>query len=153
MPFEEINEVHDHPHSQAQIFWPTSESKHFTRADAARALSQTLLPLDERVPHPELIELEKSSTKGVSPAEAREKFTAAVIASETAAAKKNQAKAQAEEKRTSRVNSDRFEFRIRDFNSADVGQNGKKRQAVGWKYGAPHYDRSRGQIKIPTSVP
>ncbi|CAJ2503606.1 Uu.00g110000.m01.CDS01 [Anthostomella pinea] len=153
-PFEAINEMHVHPHTMQQLFWPTSESRHFTRADAAKAFHPKLLSADERVPHPELIQMEKEVLQGRPLWDASERFKQAAMESERKAAAKQQAKAALNEKYTSRVNTGRFEFRFKQFNSENVGPKGRSRTAVGWRYGAPYYDRSKGhQIKIPMSVP
>lgn len=49
---ESINDLPVHPHTRAQIFHPAPESRHFTRADAARAFfSSARLPRSP-VPHP-----------------------------------------------------------------------------------------------------
>ncbi|KAI1803686.1 eukaryotic mitochondrial regulator protein-domain-containing protein [Daldinia bambusicola] len=152
-PFEPINELHVHPYTTKQIFWPTSESRHFTRADAAKAFHPNLLSADERVPHPELIQMEKELLQGRPPWDASERFKQAAMESERKAADKQIAKAALEEKYTTRVHSNRFEFRFKQINSENVGPKGRARNAVGWRYGAPYYDRAKGEIKIPTSVP
>ncbi|KAI0487384.1 eukaryotic mitochondrial regulator protein-domain-containing protein [Xylaria cf. heliscus] len=153
-PFEPINELHVHPYTMQQIFWPTSESRHFTREDAAKAFHPTLLSADKRVPHPELIEMEREVQQGQSLWEASKRFKQVVMESERKAAEKQVARAADEEKLTTRVNTKRFEFRFKQFNSENVGPKGRSRGAVGWRYGAPYDDRSKGhQIKIPTSVP
>ncbi|KAI5867713.1 eukaryotic mitochondrial regulator protein-domain-containing protein [Durotheca rogersii] len=152
-PFEPINELHVHPYTMKQMFWPTSESRHFTRADAAQAFHNDLLPADERVPHPELIQMEKELLQGVSPYDAAQNFKEAVRESERKASEAQVKKIELEEQFTTRVHSGRFEFRFKQIDSSKVGPTGRARNAVGWRYGAPYYDRSRGQIKIPTSVP
>ncbi|KAI0447190.1 eukaryotic mitochondrial regulator protein-domain-containing protein [Xylaria telfairii] len=153
-PFEPINELHVHPYTMQQIFWPTSESRHFTREDAAKAFHSTLLSADKRVPHPELIEMEREVEQGRPLWDASERFKQAVMESERKAAEKQIAKAAHEEKMTTRINTHRFEFRFKQFNSENVGPKGRSRRVVGWRYGTPHDDRSKGhQIKIPTSVP
>ncbi|KAI1370733.1 eukaryotic mitochondrial regulator protein-domain-containing protein [Hypoxylon crocopeplum] len=152
-PFEPINELHVHPHTMKQIFWPTSESRHFTRADAAKAFHPKMLSADERVPHPELIQMEKEVLQGRPLWDASERFKQAAMESERKAADKELAKAALEEKYTTRVNSKRFEFRFKQINSENVGPKGRARNAVGSRYGVPHYDRSKGEIKIPISVP
>ncbi|KAI0201848.1 eukaryotic mitochondrial regulator protein-domain-containing protein [Astrocystis sublimbata] len=153
-PFEPINELHVHPYTMQQIFWPTSESRHFTREDAAKAFHETLLSPDQRVPHPELIQMERDVLQGLPVWDASERFKQAAMESERKAAEKQAAKVAREEKMTQRVNTERFEFRFKMFNSENVGSKGKARNAVGWRYGAPHDDRSKDhQIKIPTSVP
>ncbi|KAI0458485.1 eukaryotic mitochondrial regulator protein-domain-containing protein [Xylaria acuta] len=153
-PFEPINELHVHPYTMQQLFWPTSESRHFTREDAAKAFHSTLLSADKRVPHPELIEMEREVEQGRPLWDASERFKQAVMESERKAAEKQVAKAAREEKMTTRINTERFEFRFKQFNSENVGPKGRSRRLVGWRYGTPHDDRSKGhQIKIPTSVP
>lgn len=153
-PFERINELHVHPYTMQQIFWPTSESRHFTREDAAKAFHPTMLSADKRVPHPELIQMEKEIGQDRPPWDASERFKQAVMESERKAAEKQIAKAALEEKLTTRVKTERFEFRFKQFNSENVGLKGRSRNAVGWRYGNPFDDRSKGhQIKIPTSVP
>ncbi|KAI2639444.1 eukaryotic mitochondrial regulator protein-domain-containing protein [Xylaria nigripes] len=153
-PFEPINELHVHPFTMQQIFWPTSESRHFTREDAAKAFHPKLLSPDKRVPHPELIQMERDISQDVSPHEASERFKQRVIESEREAAQRQIAKATLEEQRTTRVNTERFEFRFKDYNSEDVGFRGKSRRAIGWRYGAPLEDRSKAhELHIPKSVP
>ncbi|KAK7754625.1 hypothetical protein SLS62_003409 [Diatrype stigma] len=152
-PFEPINELHVHPYTMQQIFWPTSESRQFTREDAAKAFHHTMLSADKRVPHPELIQMEREIAEGKSPYEASENFKKAAMESEAKAAARAMQKTIIAEKYTTRVKSPRFEFRFRQVNAELVGAKGKARNAVGWKYGAPSYDRAKGQIKIPTSVP
>ncbi|KAI5916980.1 eukaryotic mitochondrial regulator protein-domain-containing protein [Camillea tinctor] len=153
-PYEAINEVHVHPYTMQQIYWPTSESRHFTREDAAKAFHKDMLSADKRVPHPELIQMEKNLLNGMSPHDAAAEFKKAVMESEQEAAEKQVAKAEREEKYLTRVKSKRFEFRFKQYNSENVGPQGKNRKTVGWRYGAPYYDRQKDhQIKIPTSVP
>ncbi|KAJ2994394.1 hypothetical protein NUW58_g1568 [Xylaria curta] len=154
VPFEPINELHVHPYTMQQVFWPTSESRHFTREDAAKAFHPTMLSADKRVPHPELIQMEREVEEGRPLWDASERFKKAVMESERKAAMKQVAKDTHEASLTTRVNTERFEFRFKNFNSEDVGPEGRARNAVGWRYGTPYDDRSKGhQIKIPTSVP
>ncbi|KAI0162243.1 eukaryotic mitochondrial regulator protein-domain-containing protein [Xylariaceae sp. FL1272] len=153
-PYERINEIHVHPLAMQQIFWPTSESKHFTREDAAKAFHPTLLSADKRIPHPELVQMEREVAEGRALWDASERFKQAAMESERKAAEKQQAKVAAEEKKINRVNTDRFEFRFRDFNAEAVGHKGRSRNAVGWRYGTPYPDRAKDhQIKIPTQAP
>jgi len=57
------------------------------------------------------------------------------------------------EARTKAVQGARWEFRFEECNVDAGGVDGRGRRGVGWRYGMPHYDRKRGQVKIPTSVP
>ncbi|KAI1178836.1 eukaryotic mitochondrial regulator protein-domain-containing protein [Nemania sp. FL0916] len=153
-PYEPINELHVHPYTMQQIFWPTSESRQFTREDAAKAFHSTLLSTDKRIPHPELVQMEREVLQGEPVWDASQRFKQAVMESERKAAEKHVARAAFEEKMVTRVNTKRFEFRFKKFNSEDVGPGGRSRKAIGWRYGNPFDDRSKhNQIKIPTSVP
>ena len=46
----------------------------------------------------------------------------------------------------------RWEFRFRDISVESVGKDGRSRSGVGARYGMPHEDRKKGQIKIPRRV-
>lgn len=49
--------------------------------------------------------------------------------------------------------TERSVFRFRDVKvDLRVGRDGRGRQGVGARYGVPHEDRKKGQIKIPTRV-
>ena len=149
---EPINDLPVHPYTRQQIFYPTSESRQFTRADAAKVFSPTLLPADERIPLPELIQIERDSVAGVS----REKRLASLREREE---KKQKAKEDKERKQreweaanVKTVDGQRWNFRFGNINVEDAGKDGRGRKGVGWRYGNPHHDRKRGAVKIPTSV-
>lgn len=153
VPFENINEIHTHAYTKQQLFVPVSESRHFTREDAARAFHANMLSPDKRMPIPELIQVEKDVVSGkLSYDQSLEQFQVKAEQEQVALAEKDRAAAQAEEARTTRVATDRFEFRIKDINADNVGPHGRSPHAVGWRYGVPFHDRKRGQVKIPTSV-
>jgi hypothetical protein len=140
---EPINDLPVHSYTTQQIFWPTSESREFTRVDAGKVFSPTLLPADMRIPHPEMIE------KGSAEVE---KTRAARLRLEQAIAKKALEQKLDEERRTKVVEGGRWDFKFKDVSVQWVGKDGRDRKGVGWRYGKPHDDRKRGQIKIPTSV-
>lgn len=149
---EPINELHVHSHTMQQLFLPTSESRQFTREDAARAFHHKMLSPDRRVPHPELIGMHREILAGGDEAASFEKFKQQAAVSEREIADRERRKTQLEEERTTRVDSGRFEFRFKDVNVDDVGKDGRSRKGTGWRYGVPFYDRKRGLVKIPTSV-
>ncbi|CAK7218864.1 hypothetical protein SBRCBS47491_003649 [Sporothrix bragantina] len=152
-PFENVNEIHTHAYTKQQLFVPVSESRQFTREDAARAFHPRMLSPDKRVPIPELIQVEKDVLSGEATYdESLEKLHQKATAEQEALAKADREADAAEEASTKRVDTDRFEYRIRDINADNVGPNGRSPHAVGWRYGVPFSDRTRGQIKIPTSV-
>jgi len=151
-PHESINDLPVHAATGQQIFHPTSESRHFTRADAAKVFDENLLPADNRVPHPELAIMERERRAGL-PFKER---AALSQAREEAALKKKQGADERRAKREAAVqkvdHGGRWEFRFREISVDDVGKDGRGPRGVGWRYGVPHMDRSRGQVKIPTRV-
>lgn len=151
-PHEPINDLPVHPATRQQIFYPASESRQFTRADAAKVFSPSLLPADDRIPHPELIQLEKDIAADVS----REDRLASIRARDEAqrkAKEDQELKRKAwEEKNLNTVAGQRWDFRFQNVSVDAVGKDGRGRRGVGWRYGMPHEDRKRGQVKIPTSV-
>ena len=149
---EPINELHVHSHTMQQLFLPTSESRQFTREDAAKAFHDKMMSPDKRVPHPELIGMHREILSGSDEVDSFEKFKQQAAVSEREIAAREVRKAQLEEERTTRVDSGRFEFRFKEINVDDVGKDGRSRKGTGWRYGVPFYDRKRGQVKIPTSV-
>jgi hypothetical protein len=153
MPHEPINEIHVHKLTKQQLFMPTSESRRFTREDAANAFHEKMLSADTRSPHPQLIQLEKDLLKGMPPSQGVEKFKEAVESESEKLRERTERQAKLEEQRTTKVDSGRFEFRFKDINVDNVGKDGRSRKGVGWRYGVPFYDRKKGQVKIPTSVP
>jgi hypothetical protein len=148
---ESINDLPVHAATGAQIFHPTSESRHFTRADAAKAFDEKLLPADYRVPHPQLALNIKDEIAGYSAEEIKARQDAR---DEKIALKKQVAAEKIAEKEAAikRIESKRYEFRFTPINVDDIGKDGRGHNGVGWRYGVPHMDRSRGQVKIPTRV-
>lgn len=150
-PHESINDLPVHRATGIQIFHPTSESRHFTRADAAKVFHETLLPADLRVPHPELTEMHKDYKAGLSREEReerqREREEIAERRRERAAAKKAK-----QEAAVKKIEKGRWEFRFTEISVDDAGKDGRGHKGVGWRYGHPHMDRSRAAVKIPTSV-
>lgn len=150
--FEPINEIHVHGYTMQQLFVPTSESKQFTREDAAKAFHERMLSPDKRVPHPELVQMERDLLNGMSSEESYEKFKKSAMASEVTHANRRQWKAEQEEAKITSVQNGRYEFRFKDYDADVVGGGGRSRKAVGWRYGLPYEDRKKDQVKIPTSV-
>ncbi|PNH37532.1 hypothetical protein VD0004_g9257 [Verticillium dahliae] len=150
---EPIHEIDVHKLSQQQLFVPTSESRAFTREDAAEALHRSLLPVDKRAPHTQLIELQKATLEGVPLETSLFKFKADTRAEEDRLKEKHQKKVQLEMSQTSRVDTKRFEYRFQDVNVEVVGKTGRGHKGVGARYGVPFDDRKRGRNNVPLSVP
>ncbi|KAH0362019.1 hypothetical protein KCU65_g8348, partial [Aureobasidium melanogenum] len=149
---ESINDLPVHPYTRTQIFYPTSESRQFTRADAAKVFSPTLLPADERIPLSELIDIEKDAINNLP----REERTARI---RERTEKKMRAKEEKEHKQrewearnVKVVSNQRWNFRFESISVEDAGKDGRSSRGVGWRYGNPHHDREKGEIKLPTSV-
>ncbi|KAK4188987.1 eukaryotic mitochondrial regulator protein-domain-containing protein [Podospora australis] len=151
-PFEPINEIHVHSFTTQQIFEPVSETRQFTRADAAKAFGEHILPPDVKLRIPELIDLQKAIQKGVDPAQAEQDFIDKVADHERRFARRQQSLQRKEADNKIHFQAKRCEFRFEKINVDTVGKDGRARGGVGWRYGVPHNDRRRGLIKIPTSV-
>ncbi|RQM07122.1 hypothetical protein DH86_00003475 [Scytalidium sp. 3C] len=123
-PHESINDLPVHTATGQQIFWPTSESRHFTRADAAKVFDENLLPADDRVPHPELAIMERERRAGLSEEERR----ARLKAREQEEERKRQIIADRRAKQEAavqKVDTVRWQFRIQDINVDDAGADGR----------------------------
>jgi hypothetical protein len=138
---EAINEVPVHAHTQPQVFWPASESRAFTRFDAGNAFREGMMPAELRIRHPQMVEALQSADGG-----------------ESALAKVREGVERAEGGRVARkrqvlvVPGRKADWRVERVN-VEVGAAGRDGRGVGWRYGFPHEDRKKGQVKIPTSVP
>lgn len=153
IPHEPVNDVHVHKYTMQQLFVPVSESRQFNREDAAQAFHDTMLSADARSPQRGLIKMEKEILSGKNRDAGVESFNERAQKEEDREARRLAKLAEAEEAATSRVKTDRYEFRFKEMNVDDSGAKGKSRKGTGWRYGAPHDDRKRGLVKIPTSVP
>lgn len=158
-PHESINDLPTHPATLQQIFHPTSESRVFTREDAAKVFYPGLLPADKRIPHPELIELERERQEGL-PREVRIERQRERTRREEEKRAEVEKKGKERDARTLKTilpadqggKGGRWEWHVRDISVQAVGKDGRAWTGVGWRYGVPHQDRKRGQIKIPTRV-
>ncbi|KAI9729837.1 MAG: hypothetical protein M1834_006586 [Cirrosporium novae-zelandiae] len=151
-PHEPINDLPTHPWTRPQIFHPVPESTYFTRTDAAKVFNRNLLPAEKRIPHPELIEMQKEMDAGLS---VNERMLNASRREDKELGDKQQREERERREReehTLKVQSPRWEFRFREVSVEDVGRDGRSHRGVGWRYGFPHQDRKGGQVKIPTRV-
>ena len=148
---ESINDLPVHAATGPQIFYPTSESRHFTRVDAAKVFDESLLPADDRIPHPELTLMHKDFKAGLPEAEIAARQEQRVEKQQKEKAR-IAARKEKELAAVTRVQTPRWEFRFTDVNVDNIGKDGRGAKGVGWRYGVPLMDRSRGQVKIPTRV-
>jgi hypothetical protein len=150
--FESINDLQVHRATTEQIWYPTSESRAFTREDAAKAFDDTLLPADKRIPHPELVLQAKDQKSGFNVQERKERAKQRELETLTkklAADEKRRAKEAASVRV---VEGARWDFKFKNITVESVGKDGRGPTATGWRYGNPHNDRKRGTVKIPTRV-
>lgn len=150
---EPINELHVHKLTMQQLFVPVSESREFSRKDAAKAFHRSMLSPDERSPHPELITMEKDVLRQMKRGDALQKFRNTTRAQEDAMLAREEQRRVEEENKTARIETPRFEFRFKDVVIDVAGKSGRGRKAIGMRYGVPFNDRKKGAVKIPTSMP
>lgn len=148
---EPINDLVVHPATRQQLFVPVSESREFTRVDAGKAFHNELLPADDRIPHPELVVAQRELESGLSFRE-RKALAEARFAKEQARKNKQEEKRQEELRKLKTIPGRRWDFVFQDISVETVGRDGRNPKGVGWRYGFPHEDRKKGQVKIPTKV-
>ncbi|KAI5200117.1 hypothetical protein E4T39_05879 [Aureobasidium subglaciale] len=149
---ESINDLPVHPYTRTQIFYPTSESRQFTREDAAKVFSPTLLSADERIPLSELIEIERDALNEVPREQRTQRIRERAEEKVRAKQEKERKKQEWEARNVKVVSNQRWNFRFQSISVEDAGKDGRGRRGVGWRYGNPHHDREKGEIKLPTSV-
>ena len=152
VPHESINDLPVHRATETQIFHPVSESRHFTRRDAGKVFDSQLKPAEDRVPHTELVQLEKLRYEGIQEVERislQSKKNAQEIENKKVLENKKKAK---EAREIRKVETERSEFRFQDIRVESAGGTGRSKNGVGVRYGMPHEDRKKGQIKIPRRV-
>lgn len=148
---EPINDLIVHPATRQQLFVPVAESRHFTRADAGVAFDNNLRPADERIPHPELVQAERELASGLS-FEERKRLAEERLAKEQQKKERAEQRRQVELASQRRVPQRRWDFVFQDVSVDSVGAKGRDPKGVGWRYGFPHEDRKKGQVKIPIKV-
>ncbi|KAF2019833.1 hypothetical protein BU24DRAFT_419447 [Aaosphaeria arxii CBS 175.79] len=152
IPHEPINDLIVHPATRQQLFVPVAESRKFTREDAGKAFANDLLPADARIPHPELVQAEREIAEGLPRAQ-REQRAVERFQKEQAAKAAAEAAKKAEEARSRNVVPQRrWDYVFTDVSVERAGKDGRGVGGVGWRYGFPHEDRKKGQVKIPTKV-
>ncbi|KAJ4419951.1 hypothetical protein N0V82_004665 [Gnomoniopsis sp. IMI 355080] len=148
-PLEPINEIHVHGYTMQQLFIPTSESRHFTREDAANAFHPTMLSPDSRMPHKELVRHLRRVKDGKRFNQSRQQFVKEARKSERADVLRDASRKEFEKRAIQTVSTERSDFRFKKITADDVGPTGRWRRGVGWRYGAPYEDRKKDQVKHP----
>jgi len=151
-PHESISDLPVHKSTTLQVFHPVSESRQFTRTDAAKVFDRSLLPAEDRIPHPELVQLDKWKYEGIQ-YDVRMKMQKEAIEKEVRVRKlKEKARLEKEKLTTKVAETPRWQFKFKDISVESVGKDGRARGGVGARYGMPFEDRKKGIIKIPRRV-
>ena len=148
---EPINDLVVHPSTLPQVFWPVAESQHFTRVEAGEAFGDKLLPAEVRIPHPQLYEIAKGIAQGKFMEVAKEEAWDRIQKADIKAQARLTNRIKDQEARTTTVQSPRSAFKFEDV-TVDTKSTGRYSNGIGARYGIPHEDRKKGQIKIPTKV-
>ena len=137
---ENIQELESHPLSHRQTFLPVSESRVFTRADAGKEFG--LPPTEEAVSHPDLIHIHRDRIQGVELTEriAHQKERERLLRVQRE--EELRIKAEKKARMGTVVEQGRWVWKLTDATTGTVGH----------RYGVPHQDRKKGQVKIPTRV-
>ena len=134
------------------MFHPPSESRHFTRTDAGKVFDQNLLPAEKRIPHPELVQIQRWYNEGLHKGEVVKLQRKKIEEEERTRVAREKIKEEKEKLLVKKRETPRWEFRFRDVSVESVGKTGRDRRGVGARYGMPHEDRKKGQVKIPRRV-
>lgn len=149
---ESINDLPVHRATELQVFHPVSESRHFTRRDAGKIFDRTLLPAEDRVPHTELVQIEKWRYEGKVHGERQTLIREMNEREENKKKEAERFRSAKEAREVTKVRTGRSVFRFQDIKVESVGRDGRDKRGVGARYGMPHQDRKKGQVKIPTRV-
>lgn len=118
---------------------------------------QILQPADVRIPHPQMVALDRDRIAHPNERRAVAERQAKRVERQDAIEQERRDRSQARrEKKLTTVSPEasRFEYRIKEtvYTSETTGSDGRAPWAVGRRYGVPHRDRTRGEVKIPTRV-
>lgn len=114
-----------------------------------------LKPADARIPHPHLIAFAKDQQElRGNDDEIKNRYTQRLEDDATSRAEARERKFAADEKRKTRVDTGRWQFVVTDVKVSrqGTGITGRGTASPGMRYGVPHEDRKKGQVKIPTRV-
>ncbi|KAL2401324.1 hypothetical protein ABEF93_004996 [Exophiala dermatitidis] len=114
-----------------------------------------LKPADARIPHPHLIAYEKDKLDPtMSRTELRVRYAERLKQEDAKRKEIKDRQARAEEKRKTRIDTDRWQFVVTEISATRTGTglDGRGTKAPGLRYGVPSQERKKGQVKIPTSV-
>lgn len=133
------------------------DPRHIERVGKGDDEHEVLLPADVRIPHPQLIAMERDRiTNPNEYHERRQQHQQRMKKLEEVEQERKRSEKERAEKRLTRIDPEasRFEFRFKDVvvSKETTGPDGRGHTAPGRRYGVPTYDRKKGQVKIPTKV-
>jgi Eukaryotic mitochondrial regulator protein len=114
-----------------------------------------LKPADARIPHPHLIAYERDRLDPqLDPALRNERYHARLRLELDTREAAREAHRLRVERHTTRVDTGRFEFLIKDCQTTRLGTGlqGRGTASPGMRYGVPSQERKRAAVKIPTKV-
>ena len=149
---EPINDLPVHSATMNQLFYPVPESMHFNRTFAAKAFARDLLPAEDRIPHPEMVELAKLEQEHRGREDILEDRRNELERKEEAIIISKRQQKALQEAAAKKVENPRWQFRFEDIRVESAGKDGRARGGVGARYGVPPQDRKKGQVKIPIRV-
>lgn len=133
------------------------EQRRYEKVGKGDDEQQVLLPADARIPHPQLVALERDKlTNAMESRECMQRYQERLKQSDKLEQERKRIAKERAEKQLTRLQPEnsRFEFRFKDVvvSKETTGPDGRGHLAPGQRYGVPTYDRKKGQVKIPTKV-
>ena len=118
---------------------------------------EVLKPADARIPHPHLIAYAQDQKDPVlrgNPDEIKKRYADRLTEDAERRAAAREKKFAMEEARKTRVEAGRWQFVVTDVTVSrqGTGKDGRGTGSPGQRYGLPHEDRKKGQVKIPQKV-
>lgn len=116
-----------------------------------------LKPADARIPHSHLIAYAKDRRNPAlrgNDEEIKRRYVERLNNDAEARATAREKRFAETEKKKTRVDTNRWQFVVTDVKVSrqGTGKDGRGTGSPGMRYGVPHEDRKKGQIKIPTKV-
>lgn len=116
-----------------------------------------LKPADARIPHPHLIAYAQDQRDPAlrdDEAEIKRRYAQRLLDDAESRAEARAKKIAVDEAKKTRIETDRWQFVVTDVKVSrqGTGTDGRGSASPGYRYGVPHEDRKKGQVKIPTRV-
>lgn len=131
------------------------QDTHTERVGRGKKNIDILKPTDARIPHPHLIAFAKDQQelKGQTD-EIKTRYAKRLSDDAESRAKARERKFVRDEAQKTRVDTNRWQFVVTDVKVSreGTGMTGRGTGSPGVRYGVPHEDRKKGQVKIPRKV-